>query len=55
MSLEERRKNHLLAQRRDVLVHPETDDSYQDHTAHALWLGPALPLRVEVLRRGRQN
>jgi DOPA 4,5-dioxygenase len=38
-----------------VLVHPETDDAFQDHTAHALWLGPALPLRVEVLRRGRQN
>src|SRR4029077_3003119 len=34
----------------DVLVHPLTDDSVADHTRFALWLGTALPLRVEVLR-----
>ena len=34
-----------------VLVHPEADNAYDDHTAHAMWLGPPLPLRVEVLRR----
>jgi DOPA 4,5-dioxygenase len=37
----------------DVLVHPSTGDSYEDHTAHALWLGAKLPLRLEVLRRVR--
>ena len=38
----------------DVLVHPTTGDSLADHTAHALWLGTPLPIRTEVLRRGRQ-
>jgi aromatic ring-cleaving dioxygenase len=36
----------------DVLVHPLTGDSVADHTCFALWLGNALPLRVDVLRRG---
>ena len=35
----------------DVLVHPLTDDSVADHTRFALWLGTALPLRLDVLRR----
>ena len=38
-----------------VLVHPQTEDAYNDHTIHALWLGAPLPLRVEVLRRGRDR
>jgi aromatic ring-cleaving dioxygenase len=37
-----------------VLVHPETEDAYDDHTIHALWLGTPLPLRVEGLRRSRE-
>jgi aromatic ring-cleaving dioxygenase len=39
----------------DVLVHPQTDDAYDDHTMHALWLGTPLPLRVEGLRRNRER
>ena len=39
----------------NVLVHPETDDAYDDHTRHALWLGTPLPLRVEGLRRSRER
>jgi aromatic ring-cleaving dioxygenase len=35
----------------DVLVHPLTGDSVADHTRFALWLGTALPLRLDVLRR----
>ena len=35
----------------DVLVHPQTDDAYADHTVHAAWLGRPLPLRLDVLRR----
>jgi len=35
-----------------VLVHPMTHDEYEDHATHALWLGPPLPLRLEVLRKG---
>ena len=36
----------------DVLVHPLTGDSVADHTRFAIWLGRALPLRLDVLRRG---
>jgi DOPA 4,5-dioxygenase len=38
-----------------VLVHPQTEDAYDDHTIHALWLGATLPLRVEGLRRGPER
>jgi len=38
-----------------VLVHPQTEDAYDDHTIHALWLGAPLPLRVEGLRRNRNR
>jgi aromatic ring-cleaving dioxygenase len=34
-----------------VLVHPETEDAYDDHAIHALWLGAPLPLRLDGLRR----
>jgi aromatic ring-cleaving dioxygenase len=34
-----------------ILVHPETNDAVADHSRHALWLGPALPLRLDILRR----
>jgi DOPA 4,5-dioxygenase len=37
-----------------VLVHPDTGDDYIDHSAHAVWLGAMLPLRLEVLRRAAQ-
>ncbi|HEX9461893.1 MAG TPA: DOPA 4,5-dioxygenase family protein [Alphaproteobacteria bacterium] len=33
-----------------ILLHPETGDDYTDHSAHAAWLGAALPLRLEVFR-----
>ncbi len=36
----------------DVLVHPLSGDSLADHTRFAMWLGQALPLRLEVLRCG---
>lgn len=36
----------------DVLVHPLSGDSLADHTRFAMWLGKALPLRLDVLRRG---
>ncbi len=34
-----------------ILVHPLTGDDYEDHANHALWLGEALPLRLDVLRQ----
>ena len=34
----------------NVLVHPLTESSYDDHSTHALWLGTPVPLKLEVLR-----
>jgi DOPA 4,5-dioxygenase len=34
-----------------VLLHPETGDSYADHSAHAAWFGAVLPLRLDVFKR----
>ena len=34
----------------DVLVHPLTESSYDDHSKNALWLGTPVPLRLEILR-----
>ena len=36
----------------DILVHPLTDDEYDDHTANALWLGTPVPLKLEILPHG---
>jgi aromatic ring-cleaving dioxygenase len=33
-----------------VLLHPETGRDLADHTAHAVWMGAVLPLRLEALR-----
>jgi DOPA 4,5-dioxygenase len=33
-----------------IFVHPLTGDDYADHATFSLWLGPALPLRLEVLK-----
>ncbi len=34
----------------DVLVHPLTESSYNDHTANAMWLGTPVPLKTEILK-----
>jgi aromatic ring-cleaving dioxygenase len=34
----------------DVLVHPLTESSYDDHSKNALWLGAPVPMKLEVLR-----
>jgi aromatic ring-cleaving dioxygenase len=34
----------------DILIHPLTDDSVDDHSRYALWLGTPVPLRLETLR-----
>jgi aromatic ring-cleaving dioxygenase len=33
-----------------VLVHPETDNAYQDHAENAFWLGDKLNLRLDTLK-----
>jgi len=33
-----------------VLLHPGTGNDYADHTAHAVWLGGMLPLRLDVFQ-----
>jgi len=35
----------------DVLIHPLTDDSVDDHSRYALWLGKPVALKLETLRR----
>jgi DOPA 4,5-dioxygenase len=34
----------------DVLIHPLTDSSYDDHSKNALWIGTPVPMRLEILR-----
>jgi aromatic ring-cleaving dioxygenase len=34
----------------DVLVHPLTESSYDDHSKNALWLGTPVPMKLVVLR-----
>jgi aromatic ring-cleaving dioxygenase len=34
----------------DVLVHPLTDSSYDDHSKNALWLGAPVPMKLDILR-----
>ncbi|MBV9825709.1 MAG: 4,5-dioxygenase [Alphaproteobacteria bacterium] len=34
----------------DVLVHPLTESSYDDHGKNALWLGTPVPMRLDILR-----
>jgi aromatic ring-cleaving dioxygenase len=36
----------------DVLVHPLTDNSHDDHSRYAIWLGMPVPLKLGTLRRG---
>ena len=36
----------------DVLVHPLSDDEYDDHTANALWLGTPVALKLDTLPHG---
>ena len=33
----------------DILIHPLTDDEYEDHTANALWLGRPVRLHLGTL------
>ena len=34
----------------DVLVHPLTQSSYDDHSKNALWLGTPVPMQLNILR-----
>jgi aromatic ring-cleaving dioxygenase len=36
--------------RLNVLVHPLTESSYDDHSKNALWLGTPVALKLDVLR-----
>ena len=35
----------------DVLIHPLTEDSVDDHSIYALWLGTPVALKLHTLRR----
>ena len=34
----------------DVLVHPLTESSYDDHSKNALWIGNPVPMRLDILQ-----
>ena len=34
----------------DVLIHPLTDNSLDDHSRYAMWLGSPVPLKLDTLR-----
>jgi aromatic ring-cleaving dioxygenase len=34
----------------DVLVHPLTESSYNDHSINALWIGKPVPMKLDILR-----
>jgi aromatic ring-cleaving dioxygenase len=34
-----------------VLIHPITGDDLKDHSDHPAWIGPPLPLRLDILER----
>jgi len=34
-----------------VLIHPLTDDSVDDHSIYAMWLGSPVPLELETSRQ----
>jgi aromatic ring-cleaving dioxygenase len=34
----------------DVLIHPLTESSYDDHSKNAIWIGKPVPMRLDVLR-----
>jgi len=36
----------------DILIHPLSDDEFDDHTADALWLGNPVPLKLQILQHG---
>ncbi|KAI0793872.1 DOPA-like domain-containing protein [Fomes fomentarius] len=38
-----------------VLIHPNTDDPYRDHTESATWMGTQWPLNVRLLERFRPS
>ena len=34
----------------DVLVHPLSESSYDDHSKNAMWLGTPVPMKLDILR-----
>jgi aromatic ring-cleaving dioxygenase len=34
-----------------VLIHPLTDNSFDDHSRYAMWLGSPVALKLDTLRR----
>ena len=34
----------------DVLIHPLTDNSVDNHSRYAMWLGLPVPLKLDTLR-----
>lgn len=37
-----------------VLVHPNTNDEYRDHTQRATWMGQEMPLDFSIFRKMKE-
>ena len=38
-----------------ILLHPNTGNGYQDHTANVMWIGPSVPLAQGWLKRNEKR
>ena len=38
-----------------ILLHPNTGNGYQDHTANVMWIGPSIPLAQGWLKRNEKR
>jgi aromatic ring-cleaving dioxygenase len=38
-----------------ALVHPNTGDEVGDHTSGAIWLGPPVPLNIDILKKALEK
>jgi DOPA 4,5-dioxygenase len=45
-------RNHVP---HSVLIHPNIDDGYLDHTDRAMWLGEPRPLKLDAMRRRHEE
>ena len=38
-----------------ILLHPNTDNGYEDHTQNVMWIGPSIPLSETWMKRNRER
>lgn len=43
-------QKHVINDLHRVLIHPNTDNAYRDHTERATWIGTPWPVNAEMLK-----